>query len=301
MKKELKIGIFSVGVIVASVFMLNYLRGKDIFNNELELVGQCEDVQGLVASAPVYIKGYKAGKVSEVVYNSSVGLFDVKCSVQNSFDLPVDSKIMIASTDIMGSKGLKIVPGTSQDLAEDGDTLKLSVEEGFMDSISETVSPIIGIVANTLDTLNRTLSGVNKLLSDANVARISRTLASLEVTVNNIKSVSASINGRSDDISLFISNLTDFSSQLKGLATKVDSAIDGVNGVVGTINEADLAGVITSFKTLLNNINDPDGTVGKLLSDDSVYNSVDSLLVDINSIVDKIKENPKKYLKVSLF
>ena len=178
MKKELKIGIFSVGVIVASVFMLNYLRGKDIFNNELELVGQCEDVQGLVASAPVYIKGYKAGKVSEVVYNSSVGLFDVKCSVQNSFDLPVDSKIMIASTDIMGSKGLKIVPGTSQDLAEDGDTLQLSVEEGFMDSISETVSPIIGIVANTLDTLNRTLSGVNKLLSDANVARISRTLAS---------------------------------------------------------------------------------------------------------------------------
>ena len=48
-------------------------------------------------------------------------------------------------------------------------------------------------------------------------------------------------------------------------------------------------------------INDPDGTVGKLLTDDSVYKSVDELLNDVDSLVQKIQENPRKYIKISVF
>ena len=64
--KELKIGIFVVTVLVVSFFLINYLRGEDIFNREIELVSRYDNIEGLVASAPVYIKGYKAGKVAEV-------------------------------------------------------------------------------------------------------------------------------------------------------------------------------------------------------------------------------------------
>ena len=53
--KELKIGVFVVTVLVASFFLINYLRGEDIFNNEIELVSRYDNVEGLVASAPVYI------------------------------------------------------------------------------------------------------------------------------------------------------------------------------------------------------------------------------------------------------
>lgn len=79
--KEFKIGIFVVTVLVASFFLINYLRGEDIFNNEIELISRYDDVEGLVASAPVYIKGYKAGKVAEVVYEPSTDDFKVTCSV----------------------------------------------------------------------------------------------------------------------------------------------------------------------------------------------------------------------------
>ena len=70
--KELKIGVFVVTVLVASFFLINYLRGEDIFNNEIELVSRYDNVEGLVASAPVYIKGYKAGKVSEIIYDTEL-------------------------------------------------------------------------------------------------------------------------------------------------------------------------------------------------------------------------------------
>ena len=77
MKKELKIGAFAVCVIVISFFVLNYLRGEDIFDLENEYVAEYSDLEGLVASAPVYIKGYKAGKVSDITFDKKTGLFSV--------------------------------------------------------------------------------------------------------------------------------------------------------------------------------------------------------------------------------
>ena len=75
----------------------------------------------------------------------------------------------------------------------------------------------------------------------------------------------------------------------------------GVGEIIQTVNDSDINGVITSFKTLLDNINDPDGSICKLMNSDSVYNSVDSLLSDVNVLVNKIQENPRKYLKISVF
>ena len=301
MKKELKIGIFAVTVIVASFFVLNYLRGKDIFNREFEVNAQYGDVQGLVASAPVFIKGYKAGQVSEVSYDSSKGCFDVTCSIKKEFAIPLGSRMVIYSADIMGSKAVKIDLAGSEEMVQDGDTLTGAFEAGMMDALAESISPLLSKVSYTLDSLNTTVSGVNKLLSDANVASISRTLNNLEVTVRNVKGLAANINGKSAEINELIDNLTEFSSSLKQLSVKIDTTVTGVNDVIATVNEADIAGVVTSFKKLLDNINDPEGTFGKLLTEDSVYNSVDSLLVDLNSLIHKIQENPKKYLKISVF
>ena len=100
--KELKIGVFVVIVSVASFFLINYLRGEDLLNKEIELISRYDKVEGLVASAPVYIKGYKAGKVSEVTYCPETEDFRVVCSIRKEFRVPNDSRMTIYSVDIMG-------------------------------------------------------------------------------------------------------------------------------------------------------------------------------------------------------
>jgi phospholipid/cholesterol/gamma-HCH transport system substrate-binding protein len=156
-------------------------------------------------------------------------------------------------------------------------------------------------VNNTIDSLTVTVSGINALLSEANQASISNTLAHLERTMKDVSAVAASIEGRSDDLNAFITNLSTLSARLNGIVAKVDGTVDGVNAVIGEIHEADLEGVVESFHSLLKNINDPDGTIGKLLVDGSVYDSLDALLTDVDSLVSKIEENPKKYMKLSVF
>ena len=301
MKKEWKIGIFVVAVLVASFFVLNYLRGEDIFNREYRVVSRYENVEGLVPSAPLFIKGYKAGKVVDVTYDTSKGDFVVLCSISRDFVVPSDSKMVIYGVDIMGTKGVKIDLGTSEVAVENGGSLESAYEAGLMDSVAGSIGPLLEKVTETLDSLSVTVAGVNKLLSDSNQNSLSRTLVHVEKTMANLRSLSSSINGKSNEITALVDNLYDFSSKLGALTEKVDTAMTGVGELINTVNESDINGVVTSFKTLLDNINDPDGSIGKLMNSDSVYNSVDSLLSDVNVLVNKIQENPRKYLKISVF
>lgn len=301
MSKELKIGVFVVTVLVASFFLINYLRGEDIFNKEMEVTSRYDTVEGLVASAPVYIKGYKAGKVSEVAYDAEKEDFVVTCSISKEFRIPSDSKMTIYSVDIMGGKGIRIDLGSSDTPAEDGSMLVPAFEAGLMDGLAEGIAPLLEKVNSTMDSLAVTVSGVNRMLSEENQKNISSTLAHLDRTMANLNALSASVQGKSGEIESLIDNMSGLSAKLGHIATQVDTTLSGVNTFVDTINASDIDGLLTSLRNLLENINDPDGTVGQLINNDSMYNSVDSLLSDIDELVRKIQENPKKYIKISVF
>ena len=301
MSKEIKIGIFAVSILVVSFFLINYLRGEDIFNREIELSSRFATVEGLVPSAPVYIKGYKAGKVSEVIYDSEAEDFEVICSIKKEFRIPSDSKMTIYSVDIMGGKGVKIDLGTSGLAVSDGDALAPAFEAGLMDGLAGGIGPLMAKVTSTLDSLSVTVSGINRMLSEENSARIASTLAHLDRTMANVDALSAVIGGKSDELAAFVSNLQMVSDKLVSVAGQADTVLAGINTTVASISESDIAGVVTSLKDLLDNVNDPDGTIGKLFVDKSVYDSFDALLNDIDDLVNKIQENPKKYLKISVF
>ena len=301
MSKELKIGVFVVTVLVASFFLINYLRGEDIFNKEMEVTSRYDTVEGLVASAPVYIKGYKAGKVSEVAYDAEKEDFVVTCSISKEFRIPSDSKMTIYSVDIMGGKGIRIDLGSSDTPAEDGSMLVPAFEAGLMDGLAEGIAPLLEKVNSTMDSLAVTVSGVNRMLSEENQKNISNTLAHLDRTMANLNALSASVQGKSGEIESVIDNMSGLSAKLGHIASQVDTTLSGVNTFVDTINASDIDGLLSSVRNLLENINDPDGTVGQLINNDSMYNSVDSLLSDIDELVRKIQENPKKYIKISVF
>ena len=299
--KELKIGIFVVTILTVSFFVINYLRGKDIFDKEVELISFYDNIEGLSVSAPVYIKGYKAGKVSEISYRPEEDDFMVICSVKKEFRIPEDSRMTIYAVDIMGGKGIRLDLGTSEVQVSDGASLCPGFEAGLLDSLGAGIGPLLEKVTNTMDSLSLTVSSVNALLSDGNISAISSTLRRLEGTMRNVESVSKTIGGKSAELTSFIENLSTLSLRLNSIAQKADTTLTGVNTAVASINESDISGVISSLHDLLRNINDPDGSIGKLLSNGAVYDSLDSLLKDVDELVRKIQENPKKYIKISVF
>lgn len=301
MKKELKIGILALAVLAATFLVINFLRGKDLLNKEYELVSFFDDVQGLMPSSAVYIKGYKAGTVSEVSYDKEKSGFDVVCVVSRDFAVPADSRMTIYSADLMGGKAIRIDPGQSANMAGDGDYLTPAVSPDMLSSIAAGIEPLISKGSDVLTNLDNALTNLNLTLSEENRAALGNIMKNLDKAVAEIESIAGTIEGRRSDLDAFISDLATLSSSLDSIVAKADSTVSDINDISSQVAAADLAGVVTSLNSLLDKMQSSDGTFGKLINDDTVYKSVDSLVTNISRLVGKIEENPKKYLRISVF
>ena len=89
--------------------------------------------------------------------------------------------------------------------------------------------------------------------------------------------------------------------KLGSVMDKADAAMTDIGGITAALDSSDVAGLVVSFRSLLDSMQDPDGSLGKLLTDGSVYDSLDAILADVDRLVRKIEENPKKYIRISVF
>ena len=301
LSREFKIGCFVLAVLVASFFVINFLRGKDIFNREMTVMSFYENIDGLVPSDPVYIKGYKAGSVISVEYLPEKGHFEVACSVLKKFRIPSDSRMTIYSRDIMGGKAVRIDPGLSADHISDGAVLAPATEPDMLASLAGQAVPLLSRISSAVEGLDSLTASANALLSRENRDGIRNIILKLEKTASEAEKISSALGGRSGELELFIDNLASLSTRLDSIALKTDRSMSDVNSVTAALRKSDIEGLIVSFRDLLDNIRNPDGSFGRLLSEDGMYDSIESLISDADSLLRKIQENPKKYIRVSIF
>ena len=62
-----------------------------------------------------------------------------------------------------------------------------------------------------------------------------------------------------------------------------------------------LAGATMAISTMLQQMSDSTGTIGKLLADSTIHNDVHLLLVSLRELLDDVKERPGRYTFVSVF
>jgi phospholipid/cholesterol/gamma-HCH transport system substrate-binding protein len=56
-----------------------------------------------------------------------------------------------------------------------------------------------------------------------------------------------------------------------------------------------------SINSVLAKIKNGEGTLGKLVQDERLYNHMDSLSMNLNLLVKDLRENPQRYVRLSLF
>ena len=299
--KELKIGVFVIVVLVLSFFVINFLRGKDIFNKEIDLTAEFENVEGLLPAAPVNIRGYKAGSVTAVEYDRESDLFNVTCSVKKEFVIPKDSRLVIYSTDIMGGKGVKIDLGKSRTEVKNGARLEGAVEKDLIATLTESVTPIMSQALEAMVSINGLVKNVDSMFSEGNRAKLSSTLASAQKTMAHLENLSAALGEKTPEIEAFIASLQGLSEQLSSILSSADSTMSDVAQVAASAKESEIFELVANLNAMVEKLQDPEGTFGRMMKDDRIYDSVDSLVTNITGLVKKMQENPKKYMKISVF
>ena len=93
----------------------------------------------------------------------------------------------------------------------------------------------------------------------------------------------------------------EISERLVSISGKADKAMDGIGAAADGLGKVDITELTTALQKLLDSLNSSDGSVGRLVNDDEMYESLDALVKDINRLVNKIEENPKKYIRIKVF
>ena len=298
---EARIGI---GVLAAAVIFIAgvvYLRGIDLRSKQYELKVFYRNVNGLKEGDVVSVAGLAIGRV-ESMSLAGRGI-NVLLSIQTKVHLPRDSKAILKSESIMGGKFIEIAPGTDQGMLANGDSLG-GLYEADLSELTATLSPITSNVLGILENVNSTFDQPTR-------QRIQKIVADLEQSSGRLEEVIRA-GGRSADASF--AELSAFSRDLAGAARTIDSiAHDERLNIDTSVTSfarwsrnmervsAQLETAATSLNAVLGKVGRGEGTLGMLVQDERLYNHLDSLSMNLNLLVRDLRENPGRYVRLSLF
>jgi phospholipid/cholesterol/gamma-HCH transport system substrate-binding protein len=163
------------------------------------------------------------------------------------------------------------------------------------------VGPLKDQVYALIGNLNKTLDNINLILDSNARYNLQGSFAKLNGTLANAEQLSASLNTMTPDLSSAIKNVNDLTYTLNDPHGNLSSTLVNINKTSQQLSELQLKESIDQLNKLLKQLQDPNATLGKLMTTDELHNSMDSLMREVDDLVKKIKENPKKYIRVTVF
>ncbi len=291
--REVKVGIMVTISIFVLYFGLNFLKGIDIFSPISTYYAVYNNIDGLVPSSPVLIKGYKVGQVEEIKYDfSKEKSFVVRISVSKDVFLPKGAKIELFDNGLMGGKAIQIVYAplmAGQALYTPGDTVESTVGTGLMAQVAGDLMPKIESISVQADSLIRSLRAITEGKA------LKNSLSSIENTTANFDATSVQLKKMmNSDVPRIMKDVNGITGDLKKISANL-STVDFA-ATFASINHT-----IANLNLLTNKLNSKEGTVGLLLNDKSLYTNLTNTADNADKLLIDLKQNPKRYVHFSLF
>ena len=289
MKTEFKIGLVGIVALVALFFGINFLKGKALFNTNNEYYVRFSNAKGLAKSSVVYADGFEVGIVSDILYDyNKPGNVLIEISVDPYLVLCHGTDVTL-DAGLMGGCTMNITPAPISDkVYHHGDTIPGNNSAGLM-SKAEDIMPKVVAIADKLDTL---VTSLNRLVKDphlpaiiSNVEQVTEDLTYTTQHLNtlmgrDIPALAQTYNKVGENVLLITENFKTLNLQ---------PTIDSVNTTISNVN------------TILSQMRNPNGTLGALMYDRSLYNSLNMTVGSMDSLMTDIKAHPKRYVHFSIF
>ena len=287
--KEVRIGIAGIIALCILVYGINYLKGINMFKPSSYFYVKFQNVNGLAKSSPVFADGVRVGIVRDIYYdyNQAENVI-VEVELDTELRIPKGSSAELVS-ELMGGVRMNILLANNpREKYAVGDTIPGKLNNGMMESVA-ALMPQIEQLLPKLDSIMISLNNIlNNQSIPATLHSVEKTAANLEVASGQLKVLM----GR--DI-----------PQLTG---KLNTIGDNFITISGNLKEIDYAATFKEIEQTLANVkmvteklNSKDNTVGLLLNDPQFYNNLNATTANAASLLEDLKEHPKRYVHFSLF
>jgi phospholipid/cholesterol/gamma-HCH transport system substrate-binding protein len=294
--RELWVGLFvilGVGLIMTLLFTLTdaaMFRGRYIVTTHLPNAG------GIRKGDPVQMRGVNIGRIQRFsISNEDVAL---RLEIEGEYEVPSDSKVELTSAGLLGGMVARVVPGTASTMAGNGAVLQGTMPPQIMDEAN-----------NIADQAKKVLTRAQALLSDKTVGGIETSTQELS---GLLKELSAVATEQRRELKTLTTSLRATSANLEKATSgpELERTIKRLDTLSqkAEVSFQSLERGTHSLEEVMGRIERGEGSLGKLSKDEALYTSLNKTVenlngasTDLRELLQDLKKNPKRYVKLSLF
>jgi phospholipid/cholesterol/gamma-HCH transport system substrate-binding protein len=287
-RKRNLIAVGLLTVVASAIFFwgLFWMLGTPVFRRGMDVTLLLSDGGGLKRSDRVQVQGVQVGTVRSIDLHPQGGVVVGLRLERDDLALPTDSRATI-SGDVFGAHVVDLIPGTSAISVSPGDTLRGATAPQLTQIASDLGSRVESVLINA-----------DRLLSPAAVADIHATAAVLPASAQELRAAFAELRLASIALRRTAENVegAEAGTALRGAISEVERSAQALTSA-GARLEVSLG----SFASVMEKIDNGNGTLGRLVNDESMYDELNNTLREMRALAADIRERPSRYINVRVF
>jgi len=298
LSREIKTGLIVVMGILCVIFGYSFLKSTSFFNDDLTLYAVYDDVGGLQPGTAVSINGKNVGTVNAIKFKDASGSLLVTFSVNRELAFSKNSTVELYDTGLIGGKGLRINPVFDGPEVSSKDILKTSRKASLSEVADQKLSPILEKFESALTDADSVLLNVNEVLDTKAKKDLRQAISDLSTLMVDLKGAGGTLNrllkNNENKLDKSLTNFEELTSNFAKLSDSLNNA-----GLGRTL--ASLESTVSNLNNLMSKIEQGDGTIGKLIKDEELYNNLNGASRELDLLLQDFRLNPKRYVNVSVF
>jgi len=303
---ELKVGLFAIVVIVILSFMTFKVGGFELFKKKgYTVYVTFRNVMGIDKRTKVKVAGVDAGIIDDIVLEDGKARLRIK--MYEGIKLYSDASAYIKTTGLIGDRFLEIRPGSTMPLMSDGGTIARSVDITDIDELIRKTNEVFADIGGLSRSLNEALGSEESkdALKESiiNLKEVTRSMNTaiayndkrLRKVLDNISELTASLTDvvktNREPFTTTMSNLKEVTGNLRSdtpsLIRNLNRATDDLRAMVEE-NRPMLKSTVENLDKISTRIEKGEGTIGKLVNDEKLYDSVNKAVDGVNKTIGAI-------------
>lgn len=294
--RELIVGTFVIVGVLAVLATLFTLTDAAFFRGRYVVTTIVPDAGGIRKGDPVQMRGVNIGRVKS--FHISQQGVAVVLEIEGEYQIPSDSRVELKSAGLLGGIAADVVPGSAATFLKRGDVMQGSRPAGPFDAAGDIA-----------DKAQKTLGNLQEMLSKKTVEDVQASSAEL---LSLLKQLSAVTGEQRKQLMELTTSLNKSAAglekatsgpELQDAIKRLDALSQRLETLTGSLERSS-----HSVEVVLGRIERGEGTLGKISKDDALYLnaneatvSLNHTIVEMKTLMEDIRKQPKKYFKVSVF
>jgi phospholipid/cholesterol/gamma-HCH transport system substrate-binding protein len=309
--KYTKLGFLIIACLVILIWGINYLKGIDLLKRSTNYYVVYEKIDGLLKSSSVNINGFQVGQVTDIGFlNDYSGRLFVSLSLHGDFKIAKGSTAKIVSSDIMGTKSIRLEIVHSGEYYKPNDTIPGATENDLKEEVSMQVLPLKKKAEDLIASLDSALTVVTYIFNQRTRDNLAQSFENINLTIANIEASSAELKKimGSGIINSIVTNIDSISLSLNKNSGDITNIIKNMSSLTDSLSKlnispvfAEISSSMAGLNTIIKKLNTTESSAGLLINDPILYQNLNSLAGSLDLLLKDVRNNPKRYVHFSAF